>query len=430
MEEDPTNNVSADGGKNQEEEEEEEVQHHYDASLIPPFLLNQKVFTRNLEKRLPGPGGGAETNAATATKSAPTKQETYFEAVVKQVRHSTSTSTGTADRWTFLIHFKGWNARYDRWIAASQLVPDTAESRQIYAVQQQKIETKRLAEAEAQKQKQLEKKTKKRKQQQQLKNGGETGAATSLMPSESLATTLPFTLKTIMIEEWEHITRHGYDSPFGYDADMLQPTETEESNSNTNNQPPKGNYYPARSVHTLPSTVTMRQLLKHFEKKTRKDFEQKQEKEQRKAHEKLQQQQQDGPNTTNDDKEAQLAAATKQFKQQVRQFCNGLAKLFEEALPACLLYAQERPQYHHFVTAKRQDGEKVSVLDVYGCEFLLRLIVRLPILTLGQRPPALVSDLTVLLQQNRTACFKGKFRPPAYPNEWLDWEKAHFGDPT
>ena len=407
---------AADEGHEHEQVEEDDDDEEHDPHRIPPFHLNQKVFTCNLQQRGPNRGAAVET---VPSKSSSSKPDRYFEAVVRQVRHHPHL-TGD-NRWTFLIHFKGWNARYDRWITASQLVPDTPEARQRYEQQQQEEQ----AEIEAQKKRQLAKKQRKQQQQAAAAKPKSAAAASQPSPDDSLASTLPFTLKTVMVEEWEKINRRGYEAPYGYDAELQQPTSPGDDTTTSNK--PKGT--PARSVHALPAAVTIRQLLKHFEKKSRKDFKQKQEKEQRKAAA-----QPDAASSPDNDttKEAQLTAASHQFKQQVRQFCNGLAKLFEEALPTCLLYAQERPQYQHYITEQRQSGEKkVSVLDVYGCEFLLRLIVRLPMLMgPGKRPPSLVADLIVLLQQQRTACFKGSFRPPAYPHEWLDWERKYFGDPT
>ena len=378
--------------------------------LIPPFLLNQKVFTCNLEK----------LSSSGPSKSDLPQQNSddhqYFEAVVRQVRHHPHL-TGNG-RWTFLIHFKGWNARYDRWMAASQLVADTPESRQHYEQQLKKVESKRQAEVEAQKQKQLAKKQRKQPPTAKPKTTPASAVSQSF-PDDSLVSTLPFTLKIVLTEEWESINRRGYEA----------------ISVTTASAKFKGSY-PSRSVHVLPAAVTIRQLIKHFEKKMRKDFKHKQEKElQRRASQ--QDPVQENDNAKNEaqqqqqqQQQQQLEKAVNQNKVEVRQFCSGLAKLFEEALPKCLLYAQERPQYQHYVLDKRERGEKVSLLDIYGCEFLLRLIVRLPILLMGKRPPSFVSDLIVVLQQSRTTCFKGAFRRPEYPHEWLDWEREYFGDPT
>jgi hypothetical protein len=38
----------------------------------------------------------------------------------------------------------------------------------------------------------------------------------------------------------------------------------------------------------------------------------------------------------------------------------------------------------------------------------------------------LLSELLVLLQMNRQACFKGSYRE-AKPEEWLDWERRLYG---
>jgi hypothetical protein len=61
--------------------------------LIPPFLNDQTCFTGSLEQQ------------ASQSRSEP---ERYFEAVIRQVRHHPHMTGDGA--WSFLIHFKGWNA--------------------------------------------------------------------------------------------------------------------------------------------------------------------------------------------------------------------------------------------------------------------------------------------------------------------------------
>jgi hypothetical protein len=118
-------------------------------------------------------------------------------------------------------------------------------------------------------------------------------------------------------------------------------------------------------------------------------------------------------------------------QQQVRKFCDGLALLFDDALPVCLLYAEERPQYESTMMQDDEDDDtkKKRPCEIYGCEFLLRLMVRLPAL-LQAEPQSemdvmgpLIADLIVLLQKNRHSCFKSTYREPKY-NELLDFEKA------
>ena len=370
---------SSDDDDNENDQSEEE-----DNDLIPPFVPNQTIFTCHVEQpRSP------KSSASYVPQVQAQKTERFFEAVIRQARHHPSDST-----WSFKIHFKGWNARYDMWLPASQLLEDTPETREKYEKQQQLEKSQRQAEIEAQKQEQARKQQRKKEQQQQLAKA----------TAELTGATLPFTLKTVLVDEREKIMRLGYDAPYGYDLDMKPPSDAA-------SVPTTSAREPARSVHALPSSVTIRQLLKHFEKRKRKEWQQKQEKKS------------SPDNETEEEREARITAASNQFKQEIRQFCKGLGRLFETALPVCLLYAPERPQYEYY-SAKHQ-----SVLDVYGCEFLLRLLLRLPQL-MGKAPPQLVGDLTVLLQQNRQACFKGNFRPPTYPHEWLGWEKKFFGDPN
>jgi hypothetical protein len=137
---------------------------------------------------------------------------------------------------------------------------------------------------------------------------------------------------------------------------------------------------------------------------------------------------------------------------QIRAFCAGLLELFETALPTCLLYPQERPQYEILFAdlRHRRDGGAITpaaasnqvrqnfslestplLASVYGCEHLLRLLVRLPALLQVEnlsKPQCqwmgpLVADLIVLLQRNRVPIFsKSRYRPPR-PTEYVDWER-------
>jgi hypothetical protein len=199
---------------------------------------------------------------------------------------------------------------------------------------------------------------------------------------------LPFSLNTILIDECNYITRKGFESPHGYDCEPA----------------PR----PARSVHNLPAKVTVKQILEHYQRKR------------------------SGSNSSNtnissDDKEAKDEAMAKN-KRKIKKFCNGLALLFDDALPVCLLYAEERPQYESL--QQDEDWKLKRPCEIYGGSFLLRLLVRLPIL-LAAEPQSemdemgpLIEDLIVLLQKNRQACFmKDVYREPKW-HELLPWEKA------
>jgi hypothetical protein len=88
-------------------------------------------------------------------------------------------------------------------------------------------------------------------------------------------------------------------------------------------------------------------------------------------------------------------------------FCQGLVTLFRESLSVCLLYPQERAQYELV-----RNKSKLPVEQLYGCEFLLRLIVRLPLLRYDPTPAqaTILQALIVLMQKNRIALFgKNKY---------------------
>jgi len=215
-------------------------------------------------------------------------------------------------------------------------------------------------------------------------------AATDATSSAAAATVfyqeyceLPFSLRTILVDEFHYITRKGFDSPHGYDNDCEL----------------MGAGRPARSVHELPAKVTVRQVLQHYQRKRA-----------------------GGGSSSNsdDDKDKEKRQQT------VWKFCEGLALLFDDALPVCLLYAEERPQYESLWNDEVLKLKRPC--EIYPAIFLLRLLDRLPRL-LAVEPQSevetmgpLIADLIVLLQKNRQACFmKDSYCEPR-GRELLPWE--------
>ena len=155
---------------------------------------------------------------------------------------------------------------------------------------------------------------------------------------------------------------------------------------------------PVRRLHALPATVTVHQVLDHF------------------------------VNRAMDDEEGVVR----------RQFCQTLEALFHKVLVQQLLYPEEVPQHR---AVQQQEQQPPS--HIYGCSFLLRLLVRLPHYTAfpkseclafaGALPPRLsplVGDLVMLLQRNRLVCFRhDAYRPPSY-EELLGWEQELVKDST
>lgn len=178
---------------------------------------------------------------------------------------------------------------------------------------------------------------------------------------------LPFTLSSILVDEFDCITRKDFDSP--------------------------------RSLHVLPAKVTVKQVLQHYQRKRSGSG--------------------TGSSISNDEEKLKQ-------HEQIRRFCEGLALLFDDALPVCLLYREERPQYESL-----QQNENLRLkrpCEIYGSTFLLRLLQRLPTILRAESKKEMdevgpvIADLVVLLQKNRQACFKESYREPR-KHELLSWEK-------
>ena len=191
---------------------------------------------------------------------------------------------------------------------------------------------------------------------------------------------LPFTLSTILVDEFDCITRKDLSSP--------------------------------RSLHVLPARVTVKQVLQHYQRK--------------RCSSKHTVSKETDSNTSNDNKNNDDDEAKQKHNERIRRFCESLALLFDDALPVCLLYHEERPQYESLQTNETLRLKRPC--EIYGSTFLLRLLQRLPILLRAEPRKEMdelgpmIADLVVLLQKNRQACFKDSYREPKH-HELLSWEK-------
>ena len=99
---------------------------------------------------------------------------------------------------------------------------------------------------------------------------------------------------------------------------------------------------------------------------------------------------------------------------------NGVAQYFNEALPVHLLYEQERT--HHRVIMRSDDPmlEGKFPSEIYGCEYLLRLMVQFPTLLSESGLPesdmkAILSKMNELLrflQKHQSELFNATYRKP------------------
>lgn len=294
------------------------------ALKVPPFLPDQRVF-------------------CTDTSQPNTSDGALFEAVVRK-------TSWTGQHWTFLVHYLGWNARWDKWLDESHVFADTPDVRL-------------KAQAQNKRKRSLEQETSASTTTSRKKRSVDRG------PTFAEYCELPFTLKTILVDDREKIMR---------------------PNENGFCVMEEKQWKPARLVHDLPARVTIRTVLDHFCKCKKKESE-----------------------------EAEAKA---------RAFVQDFAQLFDDSLAKCLLYPPERAQYAAIQGNASKLSQKRNV-EIYGCEFLLRFFVRLPILleeTSGENRKELgtqLADLIVLLQKNRQACFKARYREPQH-EELQDWEKS------
>jgi mortality factor 4-like protein 1 len=270
-------------------------------------------------------------------------QETIYEGIIRKYQYK-------KNGWRYLVHYLGWNARWDKWLDEKDIFEASDEN--IKAMKNDQKKRKRAA-ADAPEVSNTKAKT-----------SSTTSTIVKGRQTLSLADfcELPFTLKTILVDDKERIMRLGFEG--GYDCATP--------------------WTPARDVHVLPAAVTIHTVLQHYIKLQKKTE----------------------PNDS-DGTEHQ-------------QFVSSLSELFEEALPVCLLYPPERAQF----LAMRKRMPDQPLVDIYGCEFLLRLLVRLPTLMLDAASVGTsIASLIVVLQKNRMACFKPRYREPLR-EEWNDWEVA------
>lgn len=404
------------------------------------------------------------------TKLQPTKKTKK-----KASSSSPSSSAAATHEWKYLVHYQGWNARWDRWTDGSDLRPDEpavrAESKRRHdeaaerererkARQKEKREQSMASSSVRKRKKSVDssggevgmsddaasdgnvavpksKSTKRRKvaasakKSKQASSTGGSKAKSAGLPSKEYVQSaleaccsLPFTLRTILVDDKAKITRLGRYVASGYDDVRSVP-----------------NWTPPRMVHALPSALPVKIVLKQFWKERKKSIKDKAKAAVvRMAKSKEKEEGSDYSGLEADDiagiKERQAAEETKW-----KNFLQGILDLFDEALAPFLLYNQERT---HYLAARMdpkvlkmdEDGNGGGVVerkpsDVYGAEHLLRLFVRLPQIAASSGATAplfpdraslvsfaeCTSDLIVHLQKNKTTCFKGQYREPK-EREW------------
>jgi hypothetical protein len=115
----------------------------------------------------------------------------------------------------------------------------------------------------------------------------------------------------------------------------------------------------------------------------------------------------------------QDASNDKKQKQEWKDMVDGIALLFDQAIDTRLLYRQELPQ-HEWIQ-QQQELANLRYCQIYGCEHLLRLFLRLPGLIeddAESRPIfSKLNDLVRYLQKHQSTIFLQSYHTPSRKRE-------------
>lgn len=277
---------------------------------------------------------------------------------VKQVAQLAIGNDSKGPRWKYLVHYNGWNSRFDQWMMEEQVFPDNEHYRAVSEKSQ--IELREMKQSRKDNKLRVVEKGIKRKSERRQSNVARSqreespkrikGRPAKEQRSMTESFVLPMTLKIIMVNDQSYINRLGKTLAFtGYDR-------------------VSNDAIPARKVHELPSSIPVSRILKQFAKSIVQ--------EKKKALEAK----------NNDDTEESTIVNYSAMQQNYKDFASHLSNLFDAMLPKFLLYRFEQEQYSILCRNKdiKQDAEgaaldsKISMSNIYSGEFLLRMIVRLP----------------------------------------------------
>ena len=310
--------------------------------------------------------------------------------------------------WWYFIHFQGWKSKWDKWTEEHKLVEDNPENRELSKTRMKEARSKKKNKRtkmneqvqELKRRKDGEKVAaakaaaevaelrRKKKEEAEAASEGAAKRATYLLENdlEDLGSRsdvqhvqVPFTLKKVLIDEYERII---------VDTVGL-------------------NGYPQRMVADLPATISIKTVLERYKAVKLGSCK--------------------GKNAESSKKGWEIMV-------------NGLLSFFNQSVSLFCLYRHEKPQFRSIVSsaADNLNSDERFVFagkeycDIYGCEFLLRLIVRLPALLVDYRATPLAAgemknilsklgDLTRYLQKNQNEFFRQPYRVPR-ETELMDFE--------
>lgn len=374
------------------------------------FKFRQRVYAKDLET-----GMFYESIVRRAMHGVQYQRHLKLNVIVSEDELSAFMEEEQEPTWWYYIHYLGWNVKWDRWVEEGHLYEPT-ESTKLFAKRLQeevkniraelrskssaKPAAARVAMELERRMIQMEREHRMEERRRELsaqgKDMGQAEEEALLLQStrgprskwtkannilremglrerhlqgkrsQSSAEllVLPFSLKKIMVEEWEIVTQ----------CDMLA---------------------------NLPAAVSIREALNMY-LKSKLDA----------AMGPAEEKKEEAPVKSND---AAYETMSKQEKEW-REMVDGICLFFDQALPERLLYQPEQIQYETTMEEGEEADTKRSS-DTYGCEFLLRLFLRLPALLVGELSDkeaksilAKLNDLARFLHKHQTTLFAQSYR--------------------
>lgn len=369
------------------------------------FRFRQRVYAKDSET-----GMFYEGIVRRATFGVQHQRQVKLNSKMSEEEYAAALEQELEPIWWYYVHYLGWNVKWDRWVPEGHLYEAT-ESNKLFAKRLQdevrniKAEMRskgsgkpaafRVAKELERRMTLMEREHRIEERRQELSAQGkvmeqaEADALLSPAPkprnkwnkanidkeielrqrhlqgkrtqSSAELLVLPFTLKKILVEEWEIIAQ----------SNMLA---------------------------SLPAAISIRQALEMYLNIKLEAL--------CPAEEKIDEDAVSGHPLTD-------ASVSKQGRDW-REMVDGICMFFDQALPERLLYQTEHIQYE-IMTEECQEGRRWS--DVYGCEFLLRLFLRLPALLVGELSEsesksilAKLNDLVRFLQKHQTTIFAQSYR--------------------
>jgi hypothetical protein len=374
--------------------------------------------------------------------------------------------------WHYFVHFNGWNVRFDRWIAACG-IKDINDETKAYAdllLQEHKILRKSMTRKQSGKNfvraveflREWRKKIDVINLQHRVGEAKETaspkrpskrsdewtkvavqkelqvrrkGLTKKRTPDEASTIVLPFTLKKVLVEQWEIMSQcqmvsrvpattsvrqalNHYLESKGVTTDPLNAKATPKGSesSATSNKEPEPDKGEIATDPTPPVDASIKSSLSPDNQVETENIDTTSSQEEKNSMPTLLKRASTNSTLSSDEANPEHNDLKSSRDQEWIDMADGIALLFDEALPSRLLYEEERPQLR--VLDSSPEFSELRYSELYGCEHLLRLFVRLPPLLADAMPEeearrpiiAKVNDLVRFIHKNQGTLLTQTYR--------------------